>query len=283
MNEQNFRRELASAGRIDEAQAREWVSGTIPMAARYIEPAEADTPFEIRMHLRFAEPSAVPLGRWMGCYPELIGGQGDLTIIADWSFSLYAQYLSIEAAFEDEAERTVLQHAFLDRSRIKIGIANDVYQPFAPLPEAYSMVRHHSLMLYMSLDWLTREEKERWTAISRRAGEAVAGMLEESADPLETVRRWEHDGRRVMLETGPMTVSAEGMERILRDEDIMRDVKRYYALTYFGIGVLAYDHARAGGTEAWKREQIGALPQADYMERLILDYLADCRKGRAAK
>ncbi|MFC5653337.1 hypothetical protein ACFPYJ_30325 [Paenibacillus solisilvae] len=271
-----FWEKLESAGVINEAQAWKWINDTIPKAAHFVESDPEYQGKEIQMDLRFVEPSTVPLCRWMGCYPELKDGRGDLTAIADWSFSLYTQYLSIEEAFED---KELLQQAFLDQSRIKIGITNDVYQPFAPLPNDYSMVRHHALILYLSFDWLTQEEKERWKTVCRNAGEFVVKALKGSKNPLEDIRQWENNGRQVMLATASLTNTKEGAEQILQDEIVMQDVKRYYSLTYFGIDVLARSHAKAGDSDEWNFEQIKALSQDDYLEQSIIDYIADCNKG----
>jgi hypothetical protein len=275
-----FWEELEIAGVLNEPQAWKWIKDTIPKAAHFVESDPVFQGKEIQMDLRFVEPSTVPLSRWMGCYPELKEGKGDLTIIADWSFSLYTQYLSIEEAFED---KELLRQAFLDKSRIKIGITNDVYQPFAPLPKEYSMVRHHSLMLYLSFDWLTKEEKEQWKTICRKAGEFVARALKDCADPLDVIRQWEHNGRQVMLATASLTNTKEGAEQILQNAIVMRDVKRYYSLTFFGIDVLARSHAKAGGSDEWNFEQIKALSQDDYLEQSIIDYIADCNKRSASK
>jgi hypothetical protein len=271
-----FWSKLENAAVLNEAQAWKWVKDTIPKAAHFVESDPIFQGKEIQMDLRFVEPSAVPLCRWMGCYPELVDGRGDLTIIEDWSFSLYAQYLSIEEAFE---EKELLQHAFLDQSRIKIGITNDVYQPFAPLPNNYSMVRHHSLILYLSFDWLTQEEKERWKTVCQYAGEFVAEALKDYPAPLAEIRQWEHKGRQVMLDTAPLTDTKSGAEQILQNANVMQDVKRYYALTYFGMDVLVRSHAKAGGSDEWNFEQIKALSQDAYLEQSILDYIADFKKG----
>lgn len=275
-----FRGKLESAGLINEVQAWKWIKGAIPKATHFVESDPSFQGKEIQMELRFVEPSTVPLGRWMGCYPEFKDGKGDLTAIADWSFSLYVQYLSIEEAFEN---KELLQQAFLDQSRIKIGITNDVYQPFAPLPKDFSMVRHHSLILYLSFDWLTQEEKERWATVCRYAGEYVAQALKDCADPLEEIRRWENKGRQVMLDTASLTNTKEGAEQILQNAIVMQDVKRYYSLTYFGIDVLARSHAKAGGSDEWNFEQIKALTQDDYLEQSIIEYLADYNKGSLGK
>jgi hypothetical protein len=263
--------ELERIAVLDETQAAAWIKDTIPKATRLVELDSVFQGKELQVDMRIVEPSTVPLGRWMGCYPELKDGKGDLTIIADWSFSLYALYLAVEEACED---KELLRQAFLDRSRIKIGITNDVYQPFAPLPNPYSMIRHHSLILYLSLDWLTEDEKERWKAICRSTGEFVGNSLKDCLDPLAEIRQWEDSARQVMLKTAALSCTKAGAEKILQDMDVMREVKRYYALTCFGIDVVAHRHAKAGNSYAWNFEEILALTQDDYLEQSILDYIA---------
>ena len=128
-------------GSIDEKIVAEWIDWAMP-GARDLVGGNA----QLRIDATFADPSVLPLGRWMGCYPEFVDGAGKLTVLRDWSVFLLFLDLALDECCTD---KEMANKALADRSRLKIGIMNDVYQPFAPLPEAYSMIRHHSLMLIL--------------------------------------------------------------------------------------------------------------------------------------
>jgi hypothetical protein len=62
--------ELERIAVLDETQAAAWIKDTIPKATRLVELDSVFQGKELQVDMRIVEPSTVPLGRWMGCYPE---------------------------------------------------------------------------------------------------------------------------------------------------------------------------------------------------------------------
>ncbi|EXX84780.1 hypothetical protein [Paenibacillus darwinianus] len=257
-------------GSIGEADVSAWIEAALPKARERIAPGFPFHGDDLQVHLSFAEPHAVPLGRWMGCYPELVDGKGQLIALRDWTFYLVFLRKALEPLAADGG---MLNRAFADRSRIKIGIMNDVYQPFAPLPEIYSMIRHHSLILYLSFDWLESHEREQWETICGWAGKSVAERLLAHPEPIRAIEEAEERGRSMMLQTASLSCSDEGMQNLLADNEVSKAVTPYLLLTCFGIDVLIKKSRRFGDRDAWLNEEILLLSEPDYLEKDILHFV----------
>lgn len=269
---------LEENGSIGSKQISDWIQIAYSRAKRWILYTYPVPDTGIPCSFELKPSSELPLGRWMGCYPELRDGKARLTVLQDWSFFLYVLYLSVKDYVQDD---DLLQEAFLDRSRLKIGIMNDVYQPFAPLPDPYSMIRHHSFILYLSLRWLSPSEQQRWTLICRKVGHGVAKMMASMEHPLDYADRIETSASRYMQTTAAASCSAKGSEEIVNDALAMDGLTRYFALTCFGIDVVRREHEKNGFHDHWLKEEIELrLSQPDYLNQAILEYVEQIGGGK---
>jgi hypothetical protein len=265
-----FWNELESNSVLYKEEVSNWISETKPIAQQFIPQGSTFYGRNIEIDFEFIEPKSSSLGRWMGCIPQLKDNKGHITIIPDWSFFLYVLYLS----FSDIGiNKRLLEDTLLDRSRLRIGITNDVFQPYAPLPDNYSMLRHHSLMLYLAIEWLPENKRNNWKTICHIAGVHVAQRLSTLEDPLQDLKELENSAQQIMQKTASASCSRSGAIEILNDALVMKTISRYFVTTYFGIDVLNYSRSKSKSRD-WIRTEIESkLNDPEYMNHEINLYI----------
>jgi hypothetical protein len=123
--------------------------------------------------------AAAPFGGFMLSWPEQEHGIQVLNHLPDGAFFLdllrrvYAPILNCQPR---------LAEALCDHSRIEMAITNDVLQvQLNQLVEGYTMIRHHALMLFESMLWLSPVSRGRWAELFDAS--ATLAMAERSVPP----------------------------------------------------------------------------------------------------
>jgi hypothetical protein len=156
---------LGAAARLDDRRASSIVSGAMPFAVATLGLPGGDV---LPVSVRRVSPEASRGGSLIPAWPMR---QSDDSVVIeyveDWG-ALLAGWLT---AVGDEHQDLAAQ-AINSGQRVWIGIANDVMQLFVPDPPegAYSMVRHHALMLAAATAWLGPDAIRAWGMLHKAAG-----------------------------------------------------------------------------------------------------------------
>ncbi|MET3505274.1 hypothetical protein [Halalkalibacter oceani] len=271
--DEKFLNQLEQVSILNEELVSKWIDETVEIVKALLPDSSPFKGSELLFNLAFIDPESAPLGRWMGCYPEMKMDKAQLTVIPDWSFFLYQLYLSLQI---DGMDVNVLKKALLDQSRLRIGITNDVFQPYAPLPEGYSMLRHHSLMLFLAVEWLPEESRKNWQEICSVAGRYMANYLSDFPNPLQVLTEVEDSAAQFMRETASASCTKAGLVKLMNISSVRETTQLYFAATCFGIDVLSkafLKQARDNRDEWLKNEIENELIKPDYLNAEILSYL----------
>lgn len=131
-----------------------------------------------------------PFGLFMGAWPTR-GSKGvEIYSLPNWGFFLAL----LEASLEAIKPSTELEKMVMNRSRIWIGIMNDVLQCFVndPPKGTYSMIRHHALMLLSATLWLPDDWQRAWFGIYEASAQwaqshwTISGSLDTFLWTIET-------------------------------------------------------------------------------------------------
>jgi hypothetical protein len=124
------------------------------------------------------DPLDAPYGNFMMGWPESDGDGFVLGHLVECGFFLALLQRCYAPVLDKKPELTT---ALTDGSRLEVAITNDVLQVRAPGPPgAYSMIRHHALMLLAATWWLPEPAKARWLTLY---DDIATAMMEAEAVP----------------------------------------------------------------------------------------------------
>lgn len=185
---------LGAAVRLDEARASEIVQAARPRAEALLRPAPATG---IQVSARFVSPGQARGGSLIPAWP-LHNADGSVTIefVSDWG-AMLAGWCSLLTDVEGDSDHLV--KLVESGERQWVGIANDVLQLYVPNPPdgAYSMVRHHALMLVAAICWLGEERGRLWQLAHGEVAGAYLRRLD-GRDLWQAIGQAE-DGLRALL------------------------------------------------------------------------------------
>lgn len=160
MSLQRYYDALGMAARLDEVRANEIVGAARPLTEAVLA-AGPDIEGGVQVSARLIPLTDARGGSLIPAWP-LRGDDGRVTItfVEDWGAMLAGWCASVG---DDDVASSLLP-LIGSGERQWVGIANDVLQLYVPNPPegAYSMVRHHALMLVAATLWLGQERARLW-------------------------------------------------------------------------------------------------------------------------
>lgn len=171
---------------MDVRVAHQWIDGVRPAVKAMLSPDIHERVDAVSIELRDAResPYGVYLGSWIEDRPRgpIIYSQ------ANWATPLALMFLDTPQWLTDHGPPVC-------RTRMQMGVTNDVWQPFVINPPVYSMVRHHALMLTAAWCWLADDDRQLWLNIITDQLEAARQRFYESDDIVTTCAQVEHRAR----------------------------------------------------------------------------------------
>jgi hypothetical protein len=161
-----------------------------------------------------------------------------------------------------------------DGSRLELAFTNDVLQvQAAGPPGAYSMVRHHALVLHAATLWLDEPARTRWLELC----EAVAvGLSRQPGGRPSAAQLDDIEGLAFAdLEAyAARTITATDGAALLAEPGRLTNVVAFHRVATAAVAVLERDRRARGGLSLdWQLEQISAATRDDYLrdewERLL--------------
>lgn len=175
---------LHAAAALTQTEADTMVATALPLARQALGDRAAQygpAPLPVKATV-VDNPQNALYGRFMGAWP-VSGADGvEIFTLSNWDFFLSLLEASVEPAGPPGAFAPLMTN----RSRIWVGIMNDVLQCFVndPPKGTYSMIRHHALMLLTATLWLPDDWQTPWwglyeaTAAWARTHWRVTGSLD---------------------------------------------------------------------------------------------------------
>ncbi len=197
-----------------------------------------------------------PYGLFMSAWPQWHGDHVYIYYLQDWTLSIALQHKVFGFAWKAEP---ALERAFYDRSRLEVGIMNDVLQCFVLDPPAgtYSMIRHHALMLFEATLWLEPEKKTRWVTLYKN----IAVRAQETW-PRENLQQYLQNRETVAFEIfqerREESLVPRQLQQLLSNPEVVKPVLDYLEAAAVAVGVLAWGYSRVIPEEQdqWLRQHI---------------------------
>ena len=199
-----------------------------------------------------------------------------ISILENWGLALFLQRATVGEPAQASAK---VDGLFRDRSRIRIGITNDVLQGFVRDPPSnYSFVRHHALMLFLATLWLPEPQRRGWFEIFHLCSRTLCDEcgLHHKADPLGWLEATARAGAQILGEYGPATRDDEGVASFLQNGPVLAEYLPYLGATSLAVAALAHQHDLCPSDErqAWRTRQVSAgHAEPDFNTTWILEYL----------
>ena len=237
---------------VDQAYAEAMVAYAQPRALAVLgdqaPPDATDGDLPVTVHVVSAEESSH--GQLMPAWPVIEKRPVPIYVLENWGLFLYL----LRATVGEPAESTQwVDRLFCDRSRIQVGITNDVVQAFVnyPPPSSYSFVRHHALMLFLAILWLPEPQRSGWLQILDWCSRTLCDECDilGLADPLQWVETVAVDGARILRDHGPTTQTDEGVAAFLADEAVLTSYLPYLGTTSLAVASLSYQYGFSPAAE----------------------------------
>jgi hypothetical protein len=253
---------------INAADTRRWID----KAQRLVDPlrtvidATGGRSRIVRAHC-VSDIREAPYGNLMLSWP-VPAGRDATTLHHLPDGALFLQLLDL--AYRSElADLPHLRECLLDGSRLELAFTNDVLQvQAAGPPGAYSMVRHHALVLHAATHWLAEPARTRWLELC----EAVArGLSRELSGPGSAARLDDIEGRAFadLAALAPRTIDAADAAALLAEPGRLANVVEFHRVATAAIAVLDRHWrarlSRGGSLLDWQAEQIAAAARDDYL------------------
>ena len=257
----NRMNEFYPYAKVTDELLHNWVEGAKPLAQHLLPETSPYKNQDLSV-----EPLLIPCeeglyGRFMGGWPENSDKGVKLFVTDDWSFYLMLLRTALDPIIDEQIESV-----FYDGSRVKVGVINDVLHPFVSLPDSFSMVRNHSLMLLIGTLWLDSPSKDKWIELYRRSGEMFKNRFSHVNDINKFLKEVEAEGLRIFKQHSPQTLSEQGIWELLSDKTLFGSLLDYILATCFGIAVLMEQYLLAPDREQWLRTQLTSrVTQDNYL------------------
>ena len=216
-------------------------------------------------------------GQLMPAWPETEQRPVPIDILDNWGLALFLLRATVG---EPPEARERVEVLFGDRSRIRIGVTNDVLQGFVndPPPTSYSFVRHHALMLFLATLWLPEAQRRGWLEVFDRCSVTLCRecALLESPDPLGWIDRTAGTGASILAEHGPGTRSDGGSAAFLENDETLAPYLCYLGTTSLAVASVAHQYERCSPAErpAWRTRAATVWhAEPDFNTAWILEYL----------
>ncbi|HEY2044295.1 MAG TPA: hypothetical protein VGH11_16590 [Jatrophihabitans sp.] len=230
---------------------------------------------------RAAESAKVaPYGGFMLSWPEQEDGVQVLNHLPDGGFFLDLLRRVYEPIL---SRRPRLAEALGDHSRVEMAITNDVLQvQLNQLADGYTMIRHHALMLFESVLWVTPASRRLWTDLFE-ASTSLA-MAERSAPPtVAELDDIEAAGFAAMVAYAADSADEAGALELL-GSPALEPIVTYQLWASAAIGLLWRDFASVPQERRlqWHQRELIAYRDLDYLcDRLRAEQRAVPTEGSA--
>lgn len=228
-----------------------------------------------------AAPAAVELvsndaadslfGQWMLTWPEARPDRQLIHHVPDGTVFLRL----LERVYAPIFDRHPSLKRLLDnRSRLEMSITNDVLQvQLIPGDGVYSMIRHHSLMLFEATLWLENTSRIAWGELYSHVADFA--MAERRNIPsLTELADVEAAGFQVMRSSAARSLDPGAVDELLMDP-VMDPLITYQRWAAVGIAVLWRDFAahEAASEMLWHDRQLGRYQDDNYLTESLWKWL----------
>lgn len=254
---------ISGSAVITATDARRWIAKAQPLVRTLLElPGVPAAPASV-VASEAASIADGPYGGFMLTWPEarhdeqvihhLPNGEFFLTLL-EW---VYAPVLS---------ERPHLRSVLGDRTRLEMSMTNDVLQvQLIEGPAAYSMIRHHALMLFEATLWVAPASRAKWVELYNAVADFV--MADRTAAPsLAELADVEAAGFAVMQQCASRSVEAADVMELLSDP-VLDSFVTYQLWATAALAALWRDyssHSATAGT-AWHARHLSEYQQPDFL------------------
>jgi hypothetical protein len=255
---------------ITDEQAAAWIAKGVARAEPVLRLAgDAAQPRRVVAERAAGRPR---FGDFMICWPEHHGDAEAIRHIADAGFFLSLLGLAYAPALRSSPG---LGRVITDASRCEVAFTNDVLQvQLREVSSGYSMIRHHSLMLFYGTLWLEEPARTAWFTLYAEIARAVI-----ASTPLPTQARLDAiEGRAFDDFVRLAELSIQSPDALLDDEMTLGSILDYLRFAAVAIAAVEYDYCQAprGDRDAWHSRQLQLGYQSDdypmpQLERLWRD------------
>ncbi|HVT70804.1 MAG TPA: hypothetical protein VHF26_23855 [Trebonia sp.] len=191
-------------------------------------------------------------GDFMICWPEHRADAEAICHIADAGFFLRL----LRKAYEPALRRAPgLGRVITPSSRCEVAFTNDVLQvQLREVTSGYSMIRHHSLMLFYGTLWLDEPARTQWFTLYAEVARAVTETTPLPArHQLDAIERRAFDDFARLAER-----SVRSPGSLLDDEALLGPVLDYLRFAAVAIAAVEYDHRQAHpeNLDSWHSSQL---------------------------
>lgn len=244
---------------ITDEQAAAWIAKGVACAESLLRLAgDAARPRPVVAERAASRPR---FGDFMICWPEHRGDAEAICHIADAGFFLSLLGRAYGPALRPNSNPG-LGRVLTGASRSEVAFTNDVLQvQLEEVPSGYSMIRHHSLMLFYGTLWLDEPERTEWftlyTAIARAV---IASTPLPTQDRLDAIERQAFDDFARLAE-----LSIQSPHGLLGDEMTLGPILDYLRFAAVAIAAVEYDYRRTprGDRDAWHHRHLRLGYQSD--------------------
>jgi hypothetical protein len=256
---------------VEDDQAKEWVSKARDLAAPLVAQAgSVADPAQVVPH-RVASAADGMFGNFMLAWLEPTTVPRQVRYLPDGAFFLQLLRRAYAPALRRRPELAVLLE---DASRLEMSLTNDVLQiQLRPLAEGYSMIRHHSLMLFCAALWLDEPRRSQWLDLYDELIDQV-DALPGGRPSLARVAEVEAACFAAYVDLGPRTLEPADAAVLLDEPDRLSDVLAYQVFAGAAIGLLwrEYRDLHPSQRPAWLARQLShGYVQPDYLEKNWMD------------
>lgn len=200
--------------------------------------------------------SMAPYGQFMGAWPIMEDQEVHIFTLPNWGFFLAL----IEASLSPLEHVVQLSPIFLNRSRIWIGIMNDVLQCFVNNPPegTYSMIRHHALMLFAATLWLPEPWRRQWFDLYEAVAEWACRNWTVPGDPADYLYQIESRAFSVFRQLAPISASSARWDWVNDYQCELEAVLTYIRATCLSVAPLSriYQSMAASEHMIWLQKMV---------------------------
>lgn len=257
--------------RVEDDRANKWVMKAHELAAPLVAQAgSVADPAPVVPH-RVASAADGVFGNFMLAWLEPATVPRQVRHLPDGAFFLQLLRRAYAPALRRRPELAVLLE---DESRLEMSLTNDVLQiQLRPLVEGYSMIRHHSLMLFCAALWLEEPRRRQWLDLYDELVNQV-DSLPGGRPSLARVAEVEAACFAAFVDLAPRTLEPADAAALLDSPDRLNDVLDYQAFAGAAIGLLwrEYRDLPQSRRPTWLARQLShGYVQPDYLEKNWMD------------
>jgi len=242
---------------ITDEQAKMWIAKGVACAEPVLKLAgDAAMPRRVVAERAAGTPR---FGDFMICWPEHRADAEAICHIADAGFFLRL----LRKAYEPTLRyNSGLGRVITGPSRCEVAFTNDVLQvQLREVASGYSMIRHHSLMLFYGTLWLDEPARTEWFTLYAEVARTVT-----EANPLPAQHQLDAIERRAFDDFVRLAEqSIRSPDILLSDEVALRPILDYLRFAAVAIAAVEYDYrqTRRENLDAWHSQQLQLGYQSD--------------------